>query len=355
MAVTGAWWNAERTARWRVQLLSQAQTTVISDIDGVTGGVIDWNIADQIRSAGNLDLAITSVTKGIDWAKHRIKIEYLLTYQGRQIVTPVGVFIPSAPKRNMAATGSFIDLEFFDKTIILKQDALTKSKSFAAGSRMTDAMRWIITSTGERSIALTASTKKFAKNLTFTAGTTKLEMLEKVIKMANYFAIWTDGNGVFQCHPYVEPRRRPKVWAFQEGSASLHSAAWDLDQDGFEVPNRVVGIQRQPAKGKPLVAVIEDQNSRWGFKARGRWITRVEQDLDEKTQAKLNSRVAIILREAQGVHDKITIKHGFLPVAMNEIATFKSQGYSGTFAWRSMRANLTPTALAESVLEGVAA
>ena len=114
-------------------------------------------------------------------------------------------------------------------------------------------------------------------------------------------------------------------------------------------------MQRQPAKGKPLVAVIEDQNSRWGFKARGRWITRVEQDLDEKTQAKLNSRVAIILREAQGVHDKITIKHGFLPVAMNEIATFKSQGYSGTFAWRSMRANLTPTALAESVLEGVAA
>lgn len=353
--IPGPHWNDSRVARWRIRLLTQKEATVRGDLDGVSGGVIDWSVHDEIRSAGNLDLILNATTKSIDWAKHRIGIDYILTYQGKQIITPVGIYIPSAPKRDMASAGSQIDLEFFDKTIILRQDALRSTKGFPKNSRITDAVRWCISSTGETNIAITPSTKKFTSNRVYPAGTTKLEILRKLLEDLNYFAVWCDGKGQFQCHPYVEPKKRPVAYTFRDDATSIHSASWVLDQDGFEVPNRVVGIGRQPSKGKAKVAVAEDLTSRWGFNARGRWITRVEKDLEEKTQAKLNARVKSLLGESQDIHDKITIKHGFLPVQMNEIAKFASQGYSGSFAWRSMRANLTPTALAESTLEGVAA
>lgn len=353
--ILGSEWNDSRTARWRVRLLTQAEATVKSDLDGVSGGVIDWNVQDEIRSAGNLDLKLMEYTQSIDWAKHRIGIDYILWSGGREIVAPCGIYIPSAPKRDMSSAASSIDLEFFGKSIILKQDALRSTKSFKKGSKMTDAVRWCIESTGEKNFAITPSTKKFSSNRVYPAGTTKLEMLRKILEDLNYFAVWCDGRGQFQCHPYVEPSKRPIVYKFTDNSTSIHSATWELDQDGFEVPNRVVGIGRQPGKGKAKVAVAEDQNSRWGFKARGRWITRVEKDLEEKTQAKLQAKVNTLLKESQDIHDKISIKYGFLPVQMNDIAIFASQGYSGKFAWRSMRANLTSTALAEATLEGVAA
>ena len=351
----GPHWNDSRTARWRVRLLTQKEATVRSDLDGVAGGVIDWSVHDEIRSAGNLDLVVTSYTKSIDWAKYRIGVDYILRYGGKEIVTPCGIYIPSAPKRDMSSTGTTIDLEFFDKTIILRQDALRSTKSFAKNTRITDAVRWCITSTGETNVAITPSTKKFSSNRVYRAGTSKLEILRKLLEDLNYFAVWTDGKGQFQCHPQKAPRSRGITYEFKEGATSIHSAKWELDQDGFEVPNRVVGIGRQSGKGKAKVAFVEDWDSRWGFRARGRWITRVERDLEEKTQAKLLAKVKALLRESQDVHDKITIQHGFLPVAMNDIAKFSSQGYSGLFAWRTMRANLTPTGLAESTLEGVAA
>lgn len=353
--IPGPHWNDSRTARWRIRLLTQKEATVKSDLDGVSGGVIDWGVNEEIRSAGNLDLKLTSYTQSIDWAKYRIGIDYILTHNGKQIVTPCGIYIPSAPKRDMSSAGSNIDLEFFDKTIILRQDALRSTKSFAKNSLITDAVRWCISSTGEANIAITPSTKKFSSNRVYPAGTTKLEILRKLLEDLNYFAIWCDGNGQYQCHPYSEPEKRGITYTFGEGATSIHSATWELDQDGFEIPNRVVGVGRQPGKGKAKVAVAEDLTSRWGFNARGRWITRVEKDLEEKTQAKLQAKVNLLLRESQDIHDKITIRHGFLPVQMNDIARFASQGYSGTFAWRAMRANLTPTALAESTLEGVAA
>lgn len=353
--IPGPHWNDSRIARWRVRLLTQKEATVKSDLDGVSGGVIDWGVDEEIRSAGNLDLKLTPYTQSIDWAKHRIGIDYILTYKGGQIVTPCGIYIPSAPKRDMSSAGSNIDLEFFDKTIILRQDALRSTKSFAKNSLITDAVRWIITSTGETNVAITPSTKKFSSNRVYMAGTTKLEILQKLLKDLDYFSVWCDGNGQYQCHPRREPKQRGITYTFGEGATSIHSASWELDQDGFEVPNRVVAIGRQPGKGKAKFAIAEDLTSRWGFNARGRWITRVERDLEEKTQAKLKAKAESLLKESQDIHDKITIRHGFLPVQMNDIARFASQGYSGTFAWRTMRANLTPTALAESTLEGVAA
>lgn len=351
----GPHWNDSRKARWRVRLLTQKEATVRSDLDGVAGGVIDWGVDEEIRSAGNLDLLITSYTKSIDWAKHRIGIDYILSYKGVEITTPCGIYIPSAPKRDMSATGAAIDLEFYDKMIILRQDALRSTKSFAKNSLITDAVRWLLTSTGETNVAITPSTKKFTSNRVYPAGTAKLEIVQKLLEDLGYFSLWCDGRGQYQCHPYKTPKERGVTYTFSDGGTSIHSAEWELDQDGFDVPNRVVGIGRQPGKGKAKVAVVEDMDSRWGFNARGRWITRVEKDLEENTQAKLNTKVNLLLRESQDVHDKITIQHGFLPVDMNDIARFASQGYAGLFAWRTMRANLTSTTLAESTLEGVAA
>ena len=356
--IKDAWWSTDRTERYRVVLLNQDESTRDSELDGVLGGTIDTNADSEIRSAGNLDLVITNDSKNVDWATVRLRVEYILTWQGSQKVYPLGVFIPSAPKTNMSATGSKIDMEIYDKTIILKQDCLRKSLSFAKGTLMTDAVRSVITSTGEDNVSITASAKRLTSHRVYPAGTSKLEIVQKLLLDLNYFAIWCDGNGQYQCHPYLGPAMRAGepdglVYAFNQGDKAIHSADWVLDQDGFDVPNRVVCIGRTSGKAKAKIGVAEDHSSRWSYESRGRWITRVETDVDEKTQAKVSAKAALLLSTSQAVHDHLTINHAWLPLQVNDIVTFKSQGYSGAFALRKSTVTLEPTVLVESYFEGV--
>lgn len=345
------WWPQGRDERYRVALLTQQEATIQSELDGVSGGVIDWNVDNEIRAAGNLDLKVVKSNKDIDWAKVRLRIDYILKWQGVEKVYPLGVYLPSADKAPRTATGGLLDIEFYDKTIILKQDKLAKSKSFAKNSKITDGVQWIFTSIGETKYAIDPSTKKLTKNLFFAAGTSKLEIMQKLLDALGYFAIFVDGEGVYQCRTYRLPPQRPVVYEFKEGDRSIHSAEWDLDRDGFEVPNRVV--TRPLSTTSKRSGLAEDKTSRWGFNARGRWITLLEENVDETTQAKLDAKAKSLLAANQDVHDKVTLKHAFLPVSMNDVVKFNSQGYSGNFAFRSQTVTLQSEVLVESILEGV--
>ena len=343
------WWPQGRIERYRISILNQQEALIQTQLDGVSSGVIEWGVDNDIRAAGNLDLTLTDSNKSIDWAKVRMRIEYILKWDGVDKVYPLGVYIPSAPKSDVSPTDETLDLEFYDKTIILKQDKLANTKAFAKGSYITNALKWVFDSIGDDKYVIDASTKKFSKNRVYKAGTSKLEIVQALLKDLDYFAIWCDGDGYFRCHAYKLPKDRPVVYEFLEGDKSIHSARWQLDQDGFEVPNRVITIPRTGSKS----GLAEDLTSRWGYAARGRWITAVESDVDETTTAKLNAKAKTLLAAKQDVHDKVTISHAFLPVNMNELVRFKSQGHAGTFAFRQMSISLTPTALVQSTLEGV--
>ena len=344
------WWARARDERYRIVLLNQQEATIKPELDGVSGGVIDIGVGNDIRAAGNLDLTLKKLDPALDWATVRIRPEYVVKWQGVERAYPLGVYIPSAPKIGWGGTSKTVDLEFYDKTIILKQDALGTSKSFRKNSKMNDALKWVSDSIGEKRYIIDPSTKKFSKNQVFTVGTTKLDIVRKVLEMLDYFAIWCDGNGYYRCHAYKLPSQRPILYRFEAGDKSIHRADWELDQDGYEVPNRVVCI---PSTGSKR-GVAEDKTSRWGYESRGkRWITRVEEGVEEKTTAALNKKAKELLASSQDVHDKVTLDHAYLPLEMNDLVTFASQGYGGRFALRKTSINLSATVLVQSELEGV--
>lgn len=355
VVINEPWWPESRNERYRIRLLTQKEATINADLDGVAGGVLDWDVDNDIRSGGNLDLYVTSQVKAVDWAAVRIAIDYILTVDNVPHEYPMGIYIPSAPKRDISSTDEVIDLEFYDKTIILSQDCIPSTKAFASGSLKTDALRWAISSTGEVAYDIHPSTAKFTKHTVFAAGTSKLEIVSTVLDSMGWFAIYCDRNGRFQCQPYALPSARPVFYNFYEGDASIHKADWTLDHDGFEVPNRVVVIGATNSKNKTLTAYAEDATSRWGLSARGRWITKVETYADLDKQKDVQAKADELLKTDQDVHDSIELSHAWLPVDMNDVVRFSSQGYSGMFAFRKSSVTLTPGALVESTLEGVTA
>lgn len=353
--IEGAWWTEDREGeQYRFTLLTQSEATIRA-LDGVKTGSIEWNVDAEIRSSGNLTVANQKRIASTDWHSYRIRVEYGFIVDGEEHWYPLGIYLPSAPVTSVEETGTTQDLEIYDKLLVLRQDCLDKTWTFKKGTKMTAALANIISSTGETNFSITDSPKVFSSNRVYPAGTPKLTMVNKILSDLGYFSAWCDGNGQYRCHPYVLPKDRPPVYAFTEGEASIHEGEWELDQDGFEVPNKVVAISRANGKAKAKVAVAIDEatSTLWSHQARGRWIVRVEQDLDIKTQTELQKKANELLASSQDIHDVIQIKHAWLPVSMNEVVSFNSQGYAGHFAFRKSTITLTPGVLVSSYLEGV--
>lgn len=351
--ITEPWWIEDRAGeRWRATLLTHKEATKSNgELKTALGGNLEWNVANEIRFGGSMTVAPESP---VDWHSCRVRIDYIVKWGGVERVQQVGILIPVAPKSSYGTGGEgVIDLELYDKTLILIQDTVTKTTTFKSGRLMTDAIEEILKSVGER-YAITHSSKKFAKNRVYPAGTTKMKIVQEIVKDLDYFGIYADPYGVFQVHPYVEPDKRQAVYVFREGATAIHSPDWSVDHDGFEVPNRVVCISQSYGKTKAKVSIVEDLTStKWGYNARGRWVTRVETGLDIKKQSDLDAKARLLLKTGQAIHDVVTFRHLFLPLLPNDRVRFDSQGYAGDFSVQSMRIDFATGALADTTLEGI--
>ena len=311
MTLTG-----HRVEGFRFELLN-LDDQVVAALPGVPvdAGQLDFSVYADIRGSGNLTVHGNSM----DWLARRVRISY--EHDGQAV--PLITAIPRAPVEQHTATGVVTDVELYDKTLILAEDSFGESFAVPAGTNIVDTVAAVIVSTGEPApTLLTPSPETLANPMVWEAGESKLRIVNDLLDAAGYFAVYTDGLGRFRADPYTDPATRPVRWRFT-GREALFLPDWSRDRDVYAVPNRYICVGRSDGDTPALVATASNEtDGPFSFAGRGRWITRVDTDVEASSQFTLDLLAVRRLFESQQVVETFEFTHPHLPFGLNEVVEF---------------------------------
>lgn len=341
-----------RTSSVSVELLTETEAPA-GTLDGVRGGSVVYTAAKSVH--GSAALTVADNGQAVDWLTARIRPVVTIDGYGD---TALGVFLVSEAPESWGDTGRVWAIKFLDKCTILDQDPVDAAYALDAGSVVTDEIVTLIESTGETNHAITPSTATLANPLVWPAGTTKLQIVNDLLSVINYFSLFTNGEGQFRGEPYVKPASRPTVWDFLDGANCIYLPTFTKDVDLFAIPNKVLAITQGDGTTAALTstATNTDPTSPYSTVSRGRTITRTITGVEAADQATLDAFAERRLIELTTPTASVEIQHAFVPdVAFNRAVRFRRTpaGIDGRHVVSKTEVSLDPTALAKSTLTEV--
>ena len=342
---------SHRTESWRVDLLNNSDTN-LGKLDGVTAGDFTINVNATIRGGGSL----TYHGDLIDWNAHRVQPWYRAEAGGQVIEWPIGVFIVATPGQEHQDAGVTQSLALYDKTLILDQDKVAETFQAAKGAKVVTVIRTLLESAGQTRSAIVDTPDVLANPMVWEAGTSKLRIINDLLASINYFAIFTDGYGVFRAEPYQAPAYRGTTFRFVDDKKSIYSPNFTHQRDTFEVPNRVVCIGQADGETPALIGVAEDTSTGpYSYSTRGRWITTTYEGVDATDQATLSALAKRYLSEGQLVGTTFEISHAPIELWFNDVVEFRRdlRGIEATCVVQSIGYSMATGALCSTTLREV--
>jgi len=316
--------HREESWRWEVLTLEEAPA---GTLDGVQAGTLDFSIFNTIKGGGSLTFAGEEEP---NWARIMLQPWYSLHTRQGPIEWPLGVFIPAAPPGTYTDAGKTVDVELYDKLLILDQDKMERTYTVPAGTPVADHIRAMIDDAGQAGRhAIEDSEEQLRNNMTWEAGTSRLAIINDLLDSINYFSLWCDGWGVYQGRPYQAPAQRPTARVFVDDEKSIYSPNFTHDLDLFNIPNKVIEVGRgdEEEEGLTAVATNMDPDSPHSYQARGRWITHVDEDVEATSQAVIDAIAKRRLAELSQTSSVIEFQHALVPMELNDIIEFQRNHY----------------------------
>jgi hypothetical protein len=217
----------------------------------------------------------------------------------------------------------------------------------------------LIASTGETNIAITPSAAVLANPLAWDPGTTKLKIVNDLLKVIGYFSLFCDRNGQFRGEPYTRPANRPILYEFLDGNTSIYDPNFVKDVDLLGIPNKFVAVGRGDADTAALVGVATntDPASPYSYPSRGnRWITKSVTGIEAVDQATLDEYAARRLIELTSPTSSVDVSHAFVPgLSFNSAVRLRRvpAGIDARHVITKTLITLDPVALVRSTLQEV--
>lgn len=344
-----------RNEKWRWDILTLTEAPG-GQLDGVEDGTLEFNVNNTIRGGGNLTW---SGKEEPEWSKILLQPWYILQTKEGEIGWPRGVFIPAAPVDSHTDTGKTVDVELYDKLLILDQDKVDKTYTVTKGTHVVTAIRILLASAGQDRHAIEDKTDTLRSPMVWPAGTSKLAIVNELLKSINYFSLWCDGYGVYQGRPYQAASARPVVRRFIDDADSIFGPDFAHDRDMFNIPNKVIQVGRGDGDTEGLVAVAtnEDPRSPYSYQARGRWIVHVDTDVEATSQGVLDGIADRRMAELSQTASAVDFDHAHVPLELNDIVEFQrgDRGLKIRAAVQSMTISTATGDLVQTKIREVAA
>lgn len=318
-------------------------------LDGVVpGGSVHVSLHTRLRMSGNFTFEREAYTDDIDWLNDRLRIDY--TANG--VTWPIGIFIFSVPTRNYYDGWTSRKVDLLGKIAAVDQDCVDSTYTVPVGAVITDEIVKILRSAGETKIAITPSSWQRVRASTWDAGTSKMTIVNDLLDSIDYWSILASGDGVLSAGPYQAPHERPVLWHLEEGRNAIHLPEFEREHDVTAIPNKMILVAQGGDADKPLVSVATNMNpdSPYSYPSRGRWIVKVDSEVDTDSQEVLDRAAVRRLEDATNPQAKLTVKHMPMPMGLTDVVEFRSQGVEVMTSIYSMRYSLTPTGLCETTL-----
>jgi hypothetical protein len=334
---------------------SSGVDSLIGYLDGVTPDAsVRWSAAASVKKSGTLSVldlpaAAAGLTRIADVDIVTTRIRPVLVVEGLPEI-PLGLYVVTASPERWSGTGRAFTIEMHDKSTVLDQDAIETTFTAATGLPVLGIVQDVIESAGELIAVDGSETRELTSPIVWTAGTTKLAIVNDLLNAIAYNSLWVDGVGAYRTTPYVRPAQRSTKYSvlndeagqrlmreLADGDEAIYLPEWSRDRDVFGVPNKVVAVAQGTADDPPLsgVATNEDPDSSFSQPSRGRWIVRVltgvevpdysgEPDPDAATEAFLEVKAQQSLIASSAVQASVSVRCLPLPVELLDAIRFAS-------------------------------
>jgi hypothetical protein len=334
--------------RWEVLAHVDGVDKLVGVLDGVSDGSLFWVQNAAVKGAGKLQVVDLELPKPgmmsvaeLDLESVRLRpVMTVMAEEGDNTLPeiPWGTFLVSAASEQWDETGRLWMFELLDKCTVPAQDKTDETYSVAAGTSILQEVQAILESCGETIDIDDSSVVATRSGMVWEAGTSKLTIINELLDVAGYSALWMDGWGNFQATPRVLPADRSLTYELlgfprelRDGARSIYRPAWSRNRDSFEVPNKVVAVQA--ANGDDEVALVgswtnEDPDSPYSFQARGRWLTHTISDVEcpdvSETEIVwfLEDRARAVLIQMSAVQAQVKATHLPIPIRVSDVLRF---------------------------------
>lgn len=361
--------------RWEVLTHFNGVDQLVGLLDGAAAGSLNWTQNASVKGAGklavtDLESAAPGLLRVADLSLESVRLRPVRLIKGLP-EDPLGIFLVSAATEQWTGTGRVWSLELLDRCTVPAQDKIEGSFSVPAGARILRTVRDILLSSNEYIEIDSSSTLATSTGMVWEAGTSKLTIINDLLDVAGFNALWIDGYGNFQLTPRVLPANRSLTYdllgvprELKDGEQSIYQPEWTRDKDSFEVPNKVIAVQA--AGGVSSAALVgvwtnEDPSSPYSYASRGRWIPHVLDSVDtpEGTAAAtmefLRNRARATLVQMSAVQAQLKITHLPIPVRVSDVIRFAhaEAGIDSRHVVTKIQLDTSPLGMMSSTLQEV--
>lgn len=331
------------TYRWEVlEHSASGQDQLVGVLDGVAEGDLRWTQNAAVKGSGkarvlDLDVAEAGKLRIADLPLESLRVRPVCVIQGLP-ENPLGTFLVSAAVEDWEATGRVWSLELLDRCTVPSQDAVEEAYAVASGTNIMLEVQAILASAGEALAIDESVTLATNSGMVWEAGTSKLKIINDLLDVAGYNALWMDGYGNLKVTPRVLPADRSILYELlgfprelRDGAQSIYRPGWQRDRDSFGVPNKVIAVQAAGGEDEEAIVGVwtnEDPTSPYSYPSRGRWITHVLDSVEtpEGTASEieefLNNRARATLVQMSAVQAQVKIEHLPIPVRVSDVLRF---------------------------------
>jgi len=257
-----------RVTHWSYEILEHDPASGVDStlgwLDGVTSCVIDGVLNTPIKWSG--DLTVTQRPRpaagkisltDINIYHHRVRpwmhIDGLEDWPNG---IPWGIYVQTDAPRTFTGIDESVKIGLNDKTIRLAQDSVTETFVADDSKPILQWVQALVQSAGETvTVDLRDTQTGF---MIRPAGTSKLEIINDLLKIINFNSITIDRWGQFVVTPIVKPSQRPSM--FNWAPKTVYTPNYTIHRD-LMVPNRVVALSTGTEDEPPLAGIAENHNA----------------------------------------------------------------------------------------------
>lgn len=287
--------KSNRTVWFEYELLDKNEKK-IGIIDDISGS-FSFDSNAEIKGTANFTMNEKGY-KEIDFLSERIRPVFCLQIGKDVLKWEQGIYLLSSPNRIERQGGIYRDIEAYDKGLILKEDRVDNRYFIPKGTLYTSAIRSLILSAGITKISIQESNLELSVDKEYEIGTSKLTIINDLLKSINYNSLYFDPNGFCVARKYINPKERRYEFTYvtDENSIIIPGASETLD--AFSIPNKFVRYVENPETGYLISVFVNDKASnKLSTVNRGRVITDIQPVNDIADQATLDEYVKRVATE----------------------------------------------------------
>lgn len=307
-------------------------------LDEVTEASVKHSTIEEVRRSAFFRMRDTD---RINWSSDRIRPWVKLRMpDGGWVSWPQGVFLLVSPTRSVTNAGVVMrDVTGLDQSVVLRDYSTANRYAVLRFTNYAVAIREVLVGAGITRINIDPTDLEVSTPRDWEPGTSRLEIVNDLLKAINYEPVAFNAEGVAICRQYVLPEQRPSEYLYADDVASVTKTAMSETFDFDRVPNQWTLVVSDPDRTLMSQWTNDNPLSPTSVTARGRLVTSFDDAVDAPDQDTLDALAKRRAYEESQTPLEVEFNTGLMPfhdnedVLMLELSSLESAGKYREVMW----------------------